>query len=224
MTPEPLQPMALKKPRGRAALAAAIVLLGLGAGYFGLTRTQADARPGAWVRLHKASLLGWSKTIYTKSFRPQESGERLFLYDNPFLETAANLDFFVQYDSNRGGVQRLVLELGGITYHIHKRNAPLPRMRRGSRSPAHSDRPLPDPVSPMKPAEPASSPASLFKDYAIRDAVKREYLQSEEKGTPLIKRGLEIAEKRLAEARLFFQKDVVRFQARAAAGPLRKPR
>ena len=147
-----------------------------------------------------------------------ESGERLYLFNNPFIESEANLDFFVQYDKDLGGVQRLVLELGGIKYHIHKRHPSLPRMRRGSRRPAHPAMPLPPPAAPEAPdkaVEQSSPKLSLFQDYAIRDASKREYLQNGEKAEALIKQGLEIAEKELAEARAFFKKDVIKAQEKA---------
>lgn len=210
------RPIGSKKPRGKAIMTAAVVIIALCAGYLWLTRTHAEYRPGMWVRLHKADLFGFSKQVFVKSFQPMESEERLYLYNNPFIESEANLDFFVQYDKNLGGVQRLVLELGGIKYHIHRRHPPLPRMRRGPRPPAHHpDMQLPPPEAPDKAAEQSSPKLSLFQDYAIRDASKREYLQNGEKAEALIKQGLEIVEKKLAEARAFFKKDVIKAQEKA---------
>jgi hypothetical protein len=213
-----IRPIGGKKPKGKAIATAAVVIIVLFAGYLWFTRAHAEYRPGMWVRLHKASLFSFSKQIYAKSFHPTESEERLYLFNNPFIESEANLDFFVQYDKNRGGVQRLVLELGDIKYHIDKRHSPLPRMRRGPRPPAHPTMPLPPPAAPKTPdkaAEQASPHLSLFEDYAIRDTSKREYLQNGEKAGALIKQGLEIAEKKLAEARAFFKNDVIKAQEKA---------
>lgn len=218
MTDSSIRPIGSKKPGGKAIATAAVVIIGLCAGYLWLTRIHADDRPGLWVRLHKASLFSFNKQIYAKSLHPMESEERLYLFNNPFIESEANLDFFVQYDKNLGGVQRLVLELGGIKYHIHKRHPPLPRMRHGARPPAHPPGTLPPPAAPEAPdkaVEPSSPKLSLFQDYAIRDASKREYLQNGEKAEALIKQGLEIAEKKLAEARAFFKKDVLKAQEKA---------
>ncbi len=218
MTDSSIRPIGSQKPIGKVITTAAVVIIVLCAGYLWLTRTHADYRPGMWVRFHKASLLSFSEQVYAKSFRPMESGERLYLFNNPFIESEANLDFFVQYDKNLGGVQRLVLELGGLKYHIHKRHPSLPRMRRGSRRPAHPPMPLPPPAAPEVPdkaVEPSSPKLSLFQDYAIRDASKKEYLQNGEKAEALIKQGLEIAEKKLAEARAFFKKDVIKAQEKA---------
>jgi hypothetical protein len=213
-----IRPIGGKKPKGKAIAAAAVVIIALFAGYLWFTRAHADYRPGMWVRLHKASLFSFSKQIYAKSFRPMESEERLYVFNNPFIESEANLDFFVQYDENRGGVQRLVLELGGIKYHIDKRHLPLPRMQRGTRPPAHPTMPLPPPAAPNAPdkaVEQSSPHLSLYQEYAIRDTSKREYLQNGEKAGALIKRGLEIAENKLVEARAFFKKDVTKAQEKA---------
>jgi len=120
MTDSSIRPIGSKKPKGKAVATAAIVIIVLCAGYLWLARTHADFRPGMWVRLNKASLFSFSKQIYAKSFHPMESEERLYLFNNPFIESEANLIFFVQYDKNLGGVQRLVLKLGGIKYHIYK--------------------------------------------------------------------------------------------------------
>ena len=215
MTDSSIRPIGSKKPKGKAIATAAAVIIVLCAGYLWFTRAHADYRPGMWVRLHKASLFSFSKQIYAKSFHPMESEERLYLFNNPFIESEANLHFFVQYDKNLGGVQRLVLELGGIKYHIDKRHPPLPRMRRGPRPPAHPPIPLPPPAAPKAPdkaVEQSSPHLSLFQDYAIRDTSKREYLQNGEKAEALIKQGLEIAEKKLAEARAFFKKDLIKAQ------------
>lgn len=215
MTDSSIRPIGGKKPRGKAMATAAVVIIALCAGYLWLTRTHADDRPGMWVRLHKASLLSFSKQVYTISVHPMESGERLFLYNNPFIESEANLIFFVQYDKNLGGVQRLVLELGGVKYHIHKRHPPLPRTRRGPRPPARPAMPLPPPEASAKAVNQSSPTLPLFKDYAIRDASKREYLLNGEKAEALIKQGLEIAEKKLADARAFFKKEVIKAQEKA---------
>jgi hypothetical protein len=220
MTDSPIRPIGRKTPRSKAIATGAVVIIVLCAGYLWLTRTHADYRPGMWIRLHKASLFSFSKQIYAKSFRPMESEERLYLFNNPFIESEANLDFFVQYDKNLGGVQHLVLELGGIKYHIQKRHLPLPRMRRGSRPPAYPPMPLPPPAAskaPDKAAAQSSPQLSLLQDYAIRDTSKRAYLQNGEKAEALIKQGLAIAEKKLSEARAFFKKDVIKAQEKAKA-------
>jgi hypothetical protein len=203
--------------KGAAMAAAAIIVLC--AGYLWLTRTQADSRPGRGVRLQKASLFGWSKTIYAASFRSPDSGERLFLYNNPFIESEANLDFFVEYDKNLGGVQRLVLDLGGIRYHIQKRHPPLPRIRRGTRPPARPAPPLSPPAASEKSVDPSASAPALIKDYAIRDEIKKEYLPAGERTEALIKEALEIAEKKLAEARAVFHEAVIKAREKAAARP-----
>ena len=218
MTDSSIRPIGSMKPMGKAIVAAAVVLIVLTAGYLWLTRTSSDDRPGMWVRLHKAGLFSFTKQVYAKSLHPMESEERLYLFNNPFIESEANLDFFVQYDKNLGGVQRLVLEIGGIKYHIHKRHPLLPRMRHGPRPAAHLPMPLPPqavPEAPDKAVELSSPGLSLFQDYAIRDASKREYLQNGEKAEALIKKGLEVAEKKLAEARAFFKKDVLKAQEKA---------
>jgi hypothetical protein len=218
MIDSPIHPIGGKKPKGKAIATAAVVILVLFSGYLWFTRAYTDDRPGMWVRFHKTSLLSFSKQIYAKSFHPGESEERLYVFNNPFIESEANLDFFVQYDENRGGVQRLVLELGGIKYHIDKRHSPFPRMRRGPRPPAHPTGPLPPsaaPNAPDKAVEQSSPQLPLFQDYAIRDTSKRAYLQNGEKAEALIKQGLEIAENKLAEARAFFKKDVIKAQEKA---------
>jgi hypothetical protein len=218
MTDSSIRPIGGKKPKGKAIATAAVVILALGAGYLWLTRTHADERPGLWVRLHKASLFSFNKRIYTISVNSRESEERLYLFNNPFIESEANLDFFVQYDKNLGGVQRLVLELGGIKYHIYKRHPPLPRMRRGPRPPAHPPMPLPPPATPKAPdkaAEPSPPQLPLFQNYAIRDTSKKEYLQNGKMAEALIKQGFAIAENKLAEAREFFKKDVINAQKKA---------
>jgi hypothetical protein len=208
-----------KKSKGMAIATAAAVIIVLFAGYLWLTRAYVDYRPGMWVRLHKASVLSFNKQIYAKSFHPMESEERLYQFNNPFIESEANLDFFVQYDKSRGGVQRLVFELGGIKYHVDKRHSPLPRIQRGPRPPAHPTLPLPPPAAPASPdkaAEPSSPHLSLYLEYAIRDTDKRAYLQNGETAGALIKRGLEIAEDKLAKARAFFNNDMIKAQAKIA--------
>ena len=220
MTDSSIRPIGRGRSRGKAIITAAVVIIVLCAGYLWLTGTHSDYRPGMWVRLHKASLFSFSKQIYAKSFHSMESEERLYLFNNPFIESEANLDFFMQYDKNLGGVQRLVLKLGGIKYHIHKRHPPLPRLRHGGPSPAHPPMPLLPPATPEAPdkAVGQSSPnLSLSQDYAIRDTSKREYLQNGQKADTLIKQGLEIAEKKLAEARALFRKDVIKAQEKAKA-------
>jgi len=227
MTDSSIRPIGGKKPKGGAIATAAVVILVLCAGYLWFTRAHADYRPGMWVRLHKTSLFSFSKQIYARSFHPMESEERLYLFNNPFIESEANLDFFVQYDKNNGGVQRLVLELGGIKYHIDKRHSALPRMRRGPRPRAQAPRPLSPPAAPKAPdkaVEPTSPHLSLFQDYAIRDTSKREYLQEGAKAEALIKQGLDIAEKKLAEARAFFKKDLIKAQDKAKARSERNQR
>jgi hypothetical protein len=147
------------------------------------------------------------------------------VYNNPFIESEANLDFFVHYEENLGGVQRLILELGGVRYHIHKRHSPLPRMRRGARPAARPAPPLSPPEASDKAAAPPSSAPALIKDYAVRDESKKEYLPAGERAEGLIKQALEIAEKKLAEARAAFHKDVIKAREKAAtdARPAFKP-
>ena len=219
MTESVLRPGGRKKRGVKAVVTAAAAIIVLCAGYLWLTRTQADSRPGRGVRLQKASLFGWNKTIYSGSFRSPDSGERLFVYNNPFIESEANLDFFVEYDKNLGGVQRLVLDLGGVRYHIHKRHSPLPRIRRGPRPLAGSARELAPPAASEKIVAPSSTAPALLKDYAIRDENRKEYLPGGERAEGLIKQALEIAEKKLAEARAAFHQDVIKAREKAAAGP-----
>jgi hypothetical protein len=219
MTESVLHPGDGKKRGVKVIVTAAAAIIVLCAGYIWLTRMQADDRPGRGVRLQKASLFGWSKTIYAASFRSPESGERLFLYNNPFIESEANLDFFVEYDKNLGGVQRLVLDLGGIRYHIQKRHPPLPRIRRGTRPPARPAPPLSPPAASEKSVDPSASAPALIKDYAIRDEIKKEYLPAGERTEALIKEALEIAEKKLAEARAVFHEAVIKAREKAAARP-----
>ena len=219
MTESVLHPGDGKKRGVKVIVTAAAAIIVLCAGYIWLTRMQADDRPGRGVRLQKASLFGWSKTIYAASFRSPESGERLFLYNNPFIESEANLDFFVEYDKNLGGVQRLVLDLGGIRYHIQKRHPPLPRIRRGTRPPARPAPPLSPPAASEKSVDPSASAPALIKDYTIRDEIKKEYLPAGERTEALIKEALEIAEKKLAEARAVFHEAVIKAREKAAARP-----
>jgi hypothetical protein len=219
MTESVLHPGDGKKRGVKVIVTAAAAIIVLCAGYIWLTRMQADDRPGRGVRLQKASLFGWSKTIYAASFRSPDSGERLFLYNNPFIESEANLDFFVEYDKNLGGVQRLVLDLGGIRYHIQKRHPPLPRIRRGTRPPARPAPPLSPPAASEKSVDPSASAPALIKDYAIRDEIKKEYLPAGERTEALIKEALEIAEKKLAEARAVFHEAVIKAREKAAARP-----
>jgi hypothetical protein len=224
MTEITLRPAGRRKTALRAVLAAAVGVFVLCAGYLWLTRTKADDRPGHWVRLQKASLFAWEKRVYAGSLRPMESGERLFLYNNPFIESEANLELFVQYDRNLGGVQRLVLELGGTRYHIHKRHAPLPRMRRGSRPSARPAAPLAPPSASGQDADASTPRTGLLKDYAIRDESRREYLPNGETAEALVKQALEIAEKRLAEARAVFQKALIKAREKAGSGVKPAPR
>ena len=219
MTESVLHPGDGKKRGVKVIVTAAAAIIVLCAGYIWLTRMQADDRPGRGVRLQKASLFGWSKTIYAASFRSPDSGERRFLYNNPFIESEANLDFFVEYDKNLGGVQRLVLDLGGIRYHILKRHPPLPRIRRGTRPPARPAPPLSPPAASEKSVDPSASAPALIKDYAIRDEIKKEYLPAGERTEALIKEALEIAEKKLAEARAVFHEAVIKAREKAAARP-----
>jgi hypothetical protein len=218
MTDSVLRPVGAKKRPMKVILTTAAAIIVLGAGYLWLTRTQVDARPGRGVRLQKASLFGWNKTVYAGRFRSMESGERLFQYNNPFIESEANLDFFAEYDKNLGGIQRVVLDLGGVRYHIHKRHPPLPRMRRRPRPPAGSVRPLSPPAAAEKNAAPSSTGPALIKDYAIRDEGRKEYLPGGDRAEALIKQALEIAEKKLAEARAVFRQDVIKAREKAAAG------
>lgn len=219
MTESVLHPGDGKKRGVKVIVTAAAAIIVLCAGYIWLTRMQADDRPGRGVRLQKASLFGWNKTIYAGSFRSPDSGERLFVYNNPFIESEANLDFFVEYDKNLGGVQRLVLDLGGIRYHIQKRHPPLPRIRRGTRPPARPAPPLSPPAASEKSVDPSASAPALIKDYAIRDEIKKEYLPAGERTEALIKEALEIAEKKLAEARAVFHEAVIKAREKAAARP-----
>ena len=219
MTENSIRPIGGKRPKGAAIAAAAVVIIALCAGALWLTGIHAHVRPGLWVRLEKASLFGFNKLIYTQSVRPGESEERLYHFNNPFIESEANLDFFVQYDKARGGVQRLVLDLGGIRYHIQKRHPPLPRIRRGTRPPARPAPPLSPPAASEKSVDPSASAPALIKDYAIRDEIKKEYLPAGERTEALIKEALEIAEKKLAEARAVFHEAVIKAREKAAARP-----